>query len=98
MLCRYAVFGLNLLFASIATTGLSLRCIGLIPGFVRCRLCPLLNGSASAWRTVGGNSDDLVSLPVVALLRGPLHYEIQAAANHTVPISLLVPRHRGDFM
>lgn len=79
MLCRSAVCRLNLLFVSIVITGLSEGelALFLVPEDAGC--IPLLNGSSS----VGGRSEEtqMVSLPVVAMFRGPLHYEIPSSCQ-----------------
>lgn len=79
MLCRYAVCRLNLLLVSIVITGLSEGelALFLVPEDAGC--IPLLNGSGS----VGGRSEEtqMVSLPVVAMFRGSLHYEIPSSCQ-----------------
>lgn len=98
MLCRYAVCRLNLLFVSIVITGLSEGelALFLVPEDTGC--IPLLNGSGS----VGGRSEETqMTWDLFLLLQSFGVYftmRYQAAANLTVLISLLFPRHRGEFI
>lgn len=88
-------FCLNLLFAYIVITGLSIRFIGLIPGFIRHRLYPF-----TEWQWLSLEETQMTWCLSLLLHCLGVHFTMryQAAANHTVLISLLFSRHRGDFI